>query len=159
MQAASENLVPVTLELGGKGPAIIARGHMNAKRLSSLVFGKLTNAGQTCVAPDYALVHEDDLEDFISGYSATVAAFYPDGPTAADYTSIISEAHYERLCRLLEDAVRRGVRVIEAGRYPEQAGRRVRTLAPAWWLKSRMAWQSWKKRFSGRSSQCASLAP
>ena len=131
MRAASENLVPVTLELGGKSPAIVARGHVNAQNMNSLVFGKLSNAGQTCVAPDYALVHEDDLEGFISAYSDAVSTFYPDGPTAADYTSIISEAHHDRLCRLLEDARRRGARVIEAGSYPEQAARRGRTLAPS----------------------------
>lgn len=131
MRAASENLVPVTLELGGKSPAIVARGHVNAQSMNSLVFGKLSNAGQTCVAPDYALVHEDDLEAFISAYSDTVSAFYPTGPTAADYTSIISEGHFDRLRRLLEDARQRGARVIEAGSYPEQAAQRVRTLAPS----------------------------
>ncbi|KAK0360493.1 hypothetical protein LTR94_027092, partial [Friedmanniomyces endolithicus] len=95
MAAASENLVPVTLELGGKSPAVIARGHVNARTLGSLVFGKLANAGQTCVAPDYALVHEDDLETFVGGYDAAVARAYPEGPTGADYTSIVNERHFE----------------------------------------------------------------
>jgi coniferyl-aldehyde dehydrogenase len=131
MRAASENLVPVTLELGGKSPAIVARGHVNAQSMNSLVFGKLSNAGQTCVAPDYVLVHEDDLEGFISAYSDTVSTFYPAGPTASDYTSIISDAHHDRLRRLLEDARQRGARVIEAGNFPEQATQRVRTLAPS----------------------------
>lgn len=131
MRAASENLVPVTLELGGKSPAIVARGQVHGRSMHSLVFGKLANAGQTCVAPDYALVHEDDLDRFIALYSETVSAFYPGGPTAADYTSIISEAHHARLSGLLEDARRRGARVIEAGNYPEQAAQRIRTLAPS----------------------------
>ncbi len=130
MRAASENLVPVTLELGGKSPAIVARGHANARNLRSLVFGKLSNAGQTCVAPDYVLVHEDDVERFVSLYSDTVSSFYPDGPATEDYTSIISERHVERLARLLEDARARGARVIEAGSYPERAAQRERTLAP-----------------------------
>lgn len=130
MRAASENLVPLTLELGGKSPAIVARGHVSARTMNSLVFGKLSNAGQTCVAPDYALVHEDDLERFIALYADTVSAFYPGGPTAPDYTSIISEHHHARLARLLADARRRGARVIDVGRHPEHAAQRAHTLAP-----------------------------
>lgn len=130
MKAASENLVPVTLELGGKSPAIVARGHANAQSVHSLVFGKLSNAGQTCVAPDYALVHEDDLDRFVALYKETVAVFYPNGPTDSDYTSIISERHHDRLVSLLDDARKKGARVIEVGNYPEQAAQRIRTLAP-----------------------------
>jgi coniferyl-aldehyde dehydrogenase len=130
MRAASEHLVPVTLELGGKSPAIVARGHVDARTVQSLVFGKLSNAGQTCVAPDYALVHEDDLDRFITLYQQTVAAFYPNGPADPDYTSIISERHYARLGALLQDASGQGARVIEAGSYPEAAATRPRTLAP-----------------------------
>lgn len=59
MKAASDNLAPVTLELGGKSPVIVARGHVNSTTMGSIVFGKLSNGGQTCIAPDYALVHED----------------------------------------------------------------------------------------------------
>lgn len=131
MKAASENLVPVTLELGGKSPAIVARGHAHARTMTSLVYGKLSNAGQTCVAPDYALVHEDDLEQFISLYQETVRAFYPNGPTDPDYASIISERHYDRLTGLLDDARRKGARVLDVGHAPANATRRVRTLAPA----------------------------
>lgn len=130
MRAASEHLVPLTLELGGKSPAIVARGHADAGAVQSLVFGKLSNAGQTCVAPDYALVHEDDLEGFIALYQQTVAAFYPNGPADPDYTSIISERHYARLSGLLKDAREQGARVIEAGSHPERVAQRIRTLAP-----------------------------
>jgi coniferyl-aldehyde dehydrogenase len=105
MKAASENLVPVTLELGGKSPVIVARGHVDESTLSSIVFGKLANAGQTCVAPDYALVHEHDREAFVAQYKATVARFYPHGPASEDYTSIVSDSHYDRLTRLVEDAL------------------------------------------------------
>ena len=73
MQAASDNLVPVTLELGGKSPAIVAQGHVNDRTIGSLVFGKLSNSGQTCVAPDYALVHENDVETFVERFGAAVA--------------------------------------------------------------------------------------
>jgi coniferyl-aldehyde dehydrogenase len=130
MQAASANLVPVTLELGGKSPAVIARGQVGARTMKSLVYGKLSNAGQTCVAPDYALVHEDDLERFVALYKETVAAFYPRGPADPDYTSIISQRHHKRLVRLLADARSKGARVIEVGNRPEDALERIRTLAP-----------------------------
>ncbi len=130
MQAASANLVPVTLELGGKSPVIVARGHVDPRSMASIVFGKLSNGGQTCVAPDYALVHEDDLDGFITQYGATVARFYPDGPTSPDYTSIVSERHYDRLKDLIADARRSGARVIEVGAGPENAAARPRTLAP-----------------------------
>lgn len=130
MVAAARNLVPVTLELGGKSPLVVARGHVDERTLRSVVFGKLANAGQTCVAPDYALVHEDDLEAFVAGYLETVAAFYPAGPTSPDYTSIVSERHHARLVGLVDEARRRGARVIEAGVRPESAATRSRTLAP-----------------------------
>jgi coniferyl-aldehyde dehydrogenase len=130
MRAASENLVPVTLELGGKSPAIVARGFANAQSVHSLAFGKLSNAGQTCVAPDYALVHEDDLDQFVALYKETVSLFYPNGPTDTDYTSIISERHHERLVSLLADAREKGARVIEVGNHPQNAAQRIRTLAP-----------------------------
>lgn len=130
MKAASDNLVPVTLELGGKSPVIVARGHVNERTMGSIVFGKLSNGGQTCVAPDYAFVHEDDLETFVTQFDAAVARSYPEGPTGRDYTSIISDRHYARLVGLIEDARSRGARVVEAGVSPRSASNRARTLAP-----------------------------
>ncbi|WP_411032801.1 coniferyl aldehyde dehydrogenase [Shinella sp. BYT-45] len=130
MKAASDNLVPVTLELGGKSPVIVERGHVDDRTMGSIVFGKLSNAGQTCVAPDYALVHEDDLEAFVKLYDAAVARAYPDGPDSPDYTSIVNDRHYDRLKGLIEDARARGARVVEAGIRPETAAARPRTLAP-----------------------------
>lgn len=130
MKAASDNLVPLTLELGGKSPAIVARGHVDDRTMGSLVFGKLSNGGQTCVAPDYALVHADDLETFVAQYDTTVARFYPDGPTGADYTSIVNDRHYDRLRHLIEEAREQGARVIEMGVNPAAAADRPRTLAP-----------------------------
>lgn len=130
MKAASDNLVPLTLELGGKSPVIIGRGHVNSKSITSVAYGKLSNGGQTCVAPDYALVHEDDLEAFIHEYDATVARFYPNGPNCDDYTSIVNERHYTRLQGLIDDARNNGARVIEMGIKPEAAKNRVRTLVP-----------------------------
>ncbi|KVN40033.1 aldehyde dehydrogenase [Burkholderia pyrrocinia] len=130
MKAASDNLVPVTLELGGKSPVIVARGHVDARTMSGIVFGKLSNGGQTCVAPDYALVHEDDLDAFVAQYDAAVARFYPDGPTSQDYTSIVSDRHFDRLKGLVDEARSKGARVIEAGVNPRSAATRKRTLAP-----------------------------
>lgn len=130
MRAASDNLVPVTLELGGKSPAIVARGHVNDRTMQSMVYGKLSNAGQTCVAPDYALVHEDDLEAFIARYTATVQRFYPDGPASPDYTTIISDRHYDRLRWLVDYARRNGARLIELGERPAHLPGRERTLVP-----------------------------
>ncbi|MCD4630440.1 aldehyde dehydrogenase family protein, partial [Proteus mirabilis] len=77
MQAAGKNLVPLTLELGGKSPAVVAPGAVNARTVNSLAFGKLSNAGQTCIAPDFLLIHQDDVENFIALYDAAVKAFYP----------------------------------------------------------------------------------
>jgi coniferyl-aldehyde dehydrogenase len=130
MKAASTNLVPVTLELGGKSPAIVASGHAHARTASSIAYGKLSNAGQTCVAPDYVLVHEKDLDAFVASFDAAVAALYPQGPASMDYTSILNDRHFGRLRGLLDDASAKGARVIEAGVRPKEATNRAHTLAP-----------------------------
>lgn len=130
MKAASDNLVPLTLELGGKSPVIVARGHVNQRTMTSIAYGKLSNGGQTCVAPDYALIHEDDLEEFIKQYQSTVAGFYPDGPNCKDYTSIVNDKHFDRLKKLVDDALNNGARIIEAGLKPESAITRIRTFIP-----------------------------
>ncbi|CAB3745881.1 coniferyl aldehyde dehydrogenase [Paraburkholderia humisilvae] len=130
MKAASDHLVPLTLELGGKSPVIVSQGHINDQTMKSIVFGKLSNGGQTCVAPDYALVHEDDRDAFVKAYTDTVARFYPDGPTSVDYTSIVSDGHHARLLNLVEDARQKGAKVIETGVNPERAITRIRTFAP-----------------------------
>ncbi|WP_322048700.1 coniferyl aldehyde dehydrogenase [Paraburkholderia sp. J67] len=130
MKAASDHLVPLTLELGGKSPVIVSRGQVNEQTLNSIVFGKLSNGGQTCVAPDYALVHEDDRDRFVQAWLETVARFYPDGPTSDDYTSIVSDGHHARLLALVDDARQKGATVIEAGLNPERSTTRVRTMPP-----------------------------
>lgn len=130
MRAASENLVPVTLELGGKSPLIIAKGAVTASAVKSVVFGKLSNAGQTCIAPDYALVHRDDREAFIALYDRAVREAYPAGPTGRDYSTVVNDAHYARLQALLADARERGGRALEVGCDPGTATSRVRTIAP-----------------------------
>lgn len=130
MRAASENLVPVTLELGGKSPTIVARGHATEKTVERIVFGKLLSGGQTCIAPDYALVHEDDLDTFIASYDSLVKRFYPEGPTSRDYTAIINDKQHSLLQALIDDAAAHGATVIQVGERPEDAALRPHTLAP-----------------------------
>lgn len=130
MKAASQNLVPVTLELGGKSPAIVAPGHAHDRTAAEIAFGKLANAGQTCIAPDYAMVHADDLTAFVEAYGRAVAALYPEGPASDDYTSIINDRHFNRLNGLLDDARAKGARIETVGARPERAESRPHTLAP-----------------------------
>ena len=130
MKAASENLVPVTLELGGKSPTIVAKGRVTDPSVSSIVFGKLLSGGQTCIAPDYALVHESEIDTFIDSYDRLVKAAYPDGPTSKDYTSIVNDQQYSILTDLLDDARAHGARIVEVGHRPGDASRRPHTLAP-----------------------------
>ena len=115
MRAASENLVPVTLELGGKSPVIMAPGTVNPGNAGKIAFGKLANAGQTCIAPDYALIHESDLDAFCATYDRAVATLYPDGPSGADYSSVVNDRHFDRLTGLLRDAEAKGARIVPVG--------------------------------------------
>lgn len=130
MKAASENLVPVTLELGGKSPTIVSRGSVNDRTVSAIVYGKLLSGGQTCIAPDYALVHESEVNTFIESYDRLVKSAYPDGPTSVDYTSIVNDQQYSMLIDLINDARAHGARIIEVGHRPDDAARRPHTLAP-----------------------------
>ena len=130
MKAASENLVPVTLELGGKSPTIVARGRVTDKTVESIVFGKLLSGGQTCIAPDYALVHDSEVDTFVQRYDALVRAAYPDGPTSVDYTSIVNQQQYDILVELIADARAHGGTVIEVGHRPRDAALRPHTFPP-----------------------------
>lgn len=112
MQAAAANLTPVTLELGGKSPVVIAPDADIKQIAKRILFGKTANAGQTCVAPDYVLVPADKLELLISELCQAFSAFYPDFATNPDYSAIINEAQYQRLMTMLEHAHSSGARVI-----------------------------------------------
>ena len=129
MRAASENLVPVTLELGGKSPAMVERGFA-AKAAASIAYGKLANAGQTCIAPDYALIHEEETATFVKAYMQAARRYYPRGAMDDGYTSIISADHYERLLRLIEDARAKGARVVQMDEGDGSDVTRERTLPP-----------------------------
>jgi coniferyl-aldehyde dehydrogenase len=115
MRAASENLVPVTLELGGKSPVIIERGTSLDDTAYRIAHGKLANGGQTCVAPDYVLVHEDEVETFTAAFEQAVDRLYPNIATNPDYTWVINDHHFARLTGLVSDAVAKGARMIEIG--------------------------------------------
>ncbi|WP_246755738.1 coniferyl aldehyde dehydrogenase [Bradyrhizobium sp. CCBAU 53338] len=128
MQAASQHLVPVTLELGGKSPVIIEKGHPLDHASAGIVYGKLISGGQTCIAPDYALVHEDDLQTFLAAYDAAVVSAYPDGPSGDDYTWILNDRHLTRLTGLLTDARDKGATVRLMGR--EGRGAHPRAMRP-----------------------------
>ena len=103
MEKASKHLIPVTLELGGKSPVIIdedAKIPLAAKRIA---WGKLLNAGQTCIAPDYALVHESVKDEFIKALKNELSSFYGEQPMEhPDYTQLIHDNHLDRLAKLLE---------------------------------------------------------
>lgn len=114
-QAAAKNLTPVTLELGGKSPAIIDDSADLAKAAQSIAHGKMLNAGQTCVAPDYVLAPQDKLSGAVEGIANAARALYPEIDTTDDYTSIVSDRHFERLKALVEDARARGAEIVEVG--------------------------------------------
>ena len=130
MKAASENLVPVTLQLGGKAPVIIAPDHPLEHAAMAVANGKLANGGQTCVAPDYVLVQEGKSDQFLAAYDKAVRKLYPGGPSSAQYTSVINDRSVARICGLIEDARAKGARVVEVGVNPEDAKVRAHTLAP-----------------------------
>lgn len=130
MKAASANLVPVTLELGGKSPVVVEKGFSLERVAASLAFGKLANGGQVCIAPDYALVPETEVDAFVKAYDKAVRARYPQGPGSGEYTSVINERHHGRLRALLDEARAKGARVVEVGANPEAAQTRPHTLAP-----------------------------
>lgn len=112
MKAASANLTPVTLELGGKSPAIWGLSDTPTSMLDRLVFGKTANAGQTCVAPDYVLLLKQDVQAFTQALAARVQYFYPEGTASAEWTSIINLRHYQRLQHLLQEAQDQGATLV-----------------------------------------------
>lgn len=112
-QAAAKNLTPVTLELGGKSPVII-NADANLKDVAPrLAQGKLLNAGQTCIAPDYVLLPAVRVSEFVATIQRAVARLYPTLAANPDYTSIVNDRHYQRLNGLVEDAKAKGARVVQ----------------------------------------------
>jgi coniferyl-aldehyde dehydrogenase len=130
MQAAAENLTPVTLELGGKSPCILGEDADLAKAVPSIAAGKLLNAGQTCIAPDYVLLPQASREEFIDLVGKTVRGFYRTLKANPDYTSIINDRQYQRLEHYVEEARAAGARVIEINPGNEVLAPEYRKLAP-----------------------------
>ena len=112
MRAAADNLTPVTLELGGKSPAIVGRGIPVAEAAAKILFGKCVNAGQTCIAPDYALVPRERVDAFVEAARQSVARQYPTLAGNPDYSAIIDARHHARLRGYVEEARGRGARVV-----------------------------------------------
>ncbi len=108
MRAAAANLTPVTLELGGKSPAIIGPGADFARAVERIVYGKCVNAGQTCIAPDYVLLPRAREREFIDSARGVFARMYPDFAQGESYASIITDAQHQRLVTLRDDALSRG---------------------------------------------------
>jgi len=104
MRAAAENLTPVTLELGGKSPAIVSRHADVDVAARRIAWGKFVNAGQTCIAPDYVLVERPVHDELVAAIGRHVTAFYGDDPAASpDYARIVDDSHFHRLEKLLHD--------------------------------------------------------
>ncbi len=113
LRAAAENLVPVTLELGGKSPVIIGRSADLHQAADRIVLGKMLNAGQICLAPDYVLVSEEARDDIVDAIKVSVANTYPSAEANKDYAAIINDRHRARLDGLVADARAKGAEVID----------------------------------------------
>lgn len=112
MRAAAENLTPVTLELGGKSPAIVGLGYPIGHAAERILVGKTMNAGQTCIAPDHVLLPAGTTETFLVAARAVVNRCYPDMARTPDYTAIVDQRQFARLTGYLDDAISKGARAI-----------------------------------------------
>lgn len=128
MRAAAENLTPVTLELGGKSPALVSADVPMPDAAQRIAFGKAFNAGQTCVAPDYVLCPADRVQAFVDEFRNQVATMYPHLRDNDDYTAIINERQYQRLTGYLEDARSKGAEIVEINPAREDLGDGTRKL-------------------------------
>ncbi len=130
MRAAAENLTPVTLELGGKSPVLVGEECSDRLAAKTIAQGKLFNAGQTCVAPDYALVPEAKVPGFVAELERVIGEMYPSLAANPDYTSIVSDRHYARLVAVIEDAKEKGATLYEVNPAKETLDPAARKLAP-----------------------------
>lgn len=149
MKAASENLTPVTLELGGKSPALIHSDYPLRKAVERILAGKLYNAGQTCVAPDYVLLPEAQKDEFVALARQAIAAMYPRLVENRDYTRIVNAKHYARLRDLVEDARRGGAEVIEVNPGNEACDETNRVFAPTLLLNLRGSMAAMREEIFG----------
>lgn len=112
LHAAADNLTPVTLELGGKSPAILGRSANLAQATERVAMGKMLNAGQICIAPDYLMVAAEQEQAAVDGLVRAASTMYPSLLTNPDYTAIINDRHFERLTAAIDDARSKGAEVI-----------------------------------------------
>ena len=113
MKAAAANLVPLTLELGGKSPVILGRSADYATSAARIMAGKTLNAGQICLAPDYVMAPADQVGAFVREATSAIGAMFPTLKDNPDYTSVIAERHYERIKGYVDDARAKGAEVVE----------------------------------------------
>lgn len=130
MAAAARHLTPLTLELGGKSPAIVCSDYPLDKAAARLATGKWFNAGQTCIAPDYVLIDGRRQRELVQQLQTRVRERYGDFSDASDYTRIIHEGQYQRLLGYLAQARERGVPVIELATVDPERARRERLIVP-----------------------------
>jgi len=113
MRAASENLVPVTLELGGKSPVVVGRSADMDKTTDAIMAGKMLNAGQICLAPDYVFVPAERMSEFVASSQRAVAKMFPTLIDNPDYTSVVNQKHFDRINRYVEEAREKGAEIVE----------------------------------------------
>ncbi|HEV2565891.1 MAG TPA: coniferyl aldehyde dehydrogenase [Microvirga sp.] len=130
MRAAADNLVPVTLELGGKSPALVTADYPIERAAERIAVGKLFNAGQTCIAPDYVLVPRESRDAFVAAFREAVSRLYPTIAANADYTAIVNERHLERLHHLVANARSCGASIHEINPGHETFDPAQRKMAP-----------------------------
>jgi coniferyl-aldehyde dehydrogenase len=130
MKAAAENLTPVTLELGGKSPALVHPDYPLERAAERILTGKLYNAGQTCVAPDYLLIAKTRVADFLRMAPGIVAKMYPALAANAEYTRMIDGRHYRTLAQMVADAQQKGAKVVQINPANETCNEENRVFPP-----------------------------
>lgn len=119
MQAAAHNLVPVTLELGGKSPVVVGLSADITNAAERIAVGKAQNSGQLCVSPDVVWVHESQAEGFVSALQSAYAGLYPRTAGNADVVPVVNARHFQRVESYVADAAARGAQVVVAGAQPD----------------------------------------
>ncbi|MBD9536056.1 coniferyl aldehyde dehydrogenase [Stenotrophomonas sp. STM01] len=130
MAAAAQHLTPLTLELGGKSPAVVATDYPLEAAAARLATGKWFNAGQTCIAPDYVLVDAGRVDALVQALREQVGARYGNFDDASDYSRIINDAQFARLKGYVSDARARGLQVVELAQIDAERQRRERLFPP-----------------------------
>lgn len=121
--AAAKNLTPITLELGGKSPVIIAEDAELTSAVDAIMLGKSMNAGQICVAPDYVFIPKEKVDKFISLYTRRFLQAFPEKKGRREYSHIINQTQYDRLMVYLDDAQEKGAKITAIGEMKGQQGR------------------------------------